>query len=77
LHEEQLLTQQLKEDQKALLPVQRDNQSQKHEILRLQQSLQASESTAKSLQYALHEEQLLNQKFGKVEHLISTNSTYS
>ena len=77
LQEEQRLTQQSKEDQKALALVQRDSQSQKQEILRLQQSLQASESTAKSLQHALQEEQLLNQKFGKVEHLISANSTVS
>jgi hypothetical protein len=71
LHEEQLLTQLLKEDQKAHLAIQRSEQSQQREVLQLRETLQASESMCNSLRFALQEEQLLNQKFGKVEHLLS------
>ena len=74
LHEEQLLTQLLKEDQKAHLAIQRSEQSQQREVLQLRESLQASESSCNSLRFALQEEQLLNQKFGKVEHLLSGKS---
>jgi hypothetical protein len=75
---EQQLTQLLKEDQKEHLAIQDFRQSQLQlEILRLQESLQTSESDCKSFKFALQEERLLNQKFGKVEHLLSANSMIS
>jgi hypothetical protein len=77
LQEEQLLAQVLKEYQKAHIAIQDARQSERSEILRLQDELQASESNCDSLRFALQEERLLNQKFGKVEHLLSANSTIS
>jgi hypothetical protein len=78
LQEERQRTQMLKEDQKAHVAIQDSGQSHdKREILRLQEKLSTSESDRDSLKFALQEERLLNQKFGKVEHLISSNSTIS
>jgi hypothetical protein len=72
LQEEQLLTQRLKEDQKAHDAIHQADQSQRLDILRLQEALVASQSNCNSLKFALQEERLLNQKFGKVEHLLSS-----
>ena len=78
LQEERQRTQLLKEDEKAHVANQDSGQSHdKREILRLQEKLSATESDRDSLKFALQEERLLNQKFGKVEHLISSNSTIS
>jgi hypothetical protein len=77
LQEEQLLTQRLREDQKALVAIQQSDQSRRIDTLRLQELLTSSESNCSSLKFALEEERLLNQKFGKVEHLLSSCNTVS